>query len=36
MQNNERVSHPGNEPDTRPAERTSGRLAPTVLLRTEK
>jgi len=36
MQNNERVSHLGIERTTRPAEGTSGRLAPTVYLRTEK
>jgi hypothetical protein len=36
MQNNERVSHLGNERTTGPVERTSGRLAPTVYLRTEK
>ena len=36
MQNSERVSHMGNEQTTRPVERTSSRLAPTVYLRTEK
>lgn len=35
MQNNERVSHLGSERTTRPVERTSSRLAPTVYLRTE-
>jgi hypothetical protein len=36
MQNNERVSHLGNERTTRPVEGTSGRLAPTVYLKREK
>jgi hypothetical protein len=36
MQNTERVSHLGNDRTTRPVERTSSRLAPTVYLRTEK
>jgi hypothetical protein len=36
MQNNERVSHLGNERTIRPVEGTSGKLAPTVYLRTEK
>ncbi len=36
MQNNDRVSHPGDQRTTRPVDRTSGQLAPTVYLRPER
>jgi hypothetical protein len=36
MQSNDRVSDLGDQRTTRPVDRTSGRLAPTVYLRPEK